>query len=57
MGSIGGIARLATVVAEIRDEKESQSEPLLLLSGGDFIGGSPFAWLILKGEALELQLM
>lgn len=53
----GGFARLATKVREIRAESALRSEPVLMFSGGDIFGGSPFAWLILDGYAAELSLM
>ncbi|MFN2341188.1 MAG: 5'-nucleotidase C-terminal domain-containing protein [Halanaerobium sp.] len=53
----GGFARLAAAVKKIRKEKEKAGEEILLLSAGDFLGGSPFAWLALEGEAAELKLM
>lgn len=53
--SVGGFARLATKVKEIRANKAS--EPVVLLSAGDIMGGSPFAWLILQGFSIELELM
>ncbi len=52
--ALGGFARLASKVKEIRSESE---EPVLLFSGGDIFGGSPFAWLILENYATELELM
>lgn len=52
----GGYARLATAVEQVRAEKSITGEPVLLLNGGDFIGGSPFSWLIPRGFALELKL-
>lgn len=55
--AIGGFARLAGKVNEIRQEKEQSGEPLLLFSGGDFIGGPSFGWLALSGHAAELTLM
>ena len=33
------------------------NEPVLLISAGDYLGGSPFAWLALEGKAAELSLM
>jgi len=54
--TVGGYARLATAVEEIRKEKASLGEPVLLLSAGDYIGGSPFSWLIPHGHAMELKL-
>lgn len=53
----GGFARLAAAVNVIRDAKTAADEPTLLLSGGDFLSGSPFAWLALDGQAPELALM
>jgi 5'-nucleotidase / UDP-sugar diphosphatase len=52
--SVGGFARLATLVKQIR---EQATQPVLLLSAGDFIGGSPYAWLILEGASPEIGLM
>ncbi len=54
-GSLGGFARLSTLVKQVRDEK--QDEPVLLFSSGDFIGGSPFAWLVPLGHSAELEIM
>jgi 5'-nucleotidase / UDP-sugar diphosphatase len=54
--TVGGYARLATAVKEIRQQKAVDGEPVLLLSAGDYIGGSPYSWLILEGYALELEL-
>jgi len=53
--SLGGFARLSGMVKQIRAEKSG--EPVLLLSSGDFIGGSPYAWLILEGYSPEIELM
>jgi len=55
--SFGGFARLAKAVTQIREEKSKAAEPVLLLSAGDFLGGSPFSWLALSGQAPELSLM
>lgn len=55
--TVGGIARVATLVNQIRDQKASQNEPVLLVSGGDFISGSPFSWLILRNYSPELNMM
>jgi len=52
--TIGGLARLATAVHEIRAVRE---EPVLLLDAGDFLAGSAFAWLALQGYAAELTIM
>lgn len=55
--SMGGFARLAGMVNRIRNEKAPQQEPVLLFSGGDILGGSAFAWLLLRGLTPELSLM
>ncbi len=55
--SLGGYARLASFVHGIREAKSIIDEPVLLLSAGDFLGGTPFSWLSLEGAAWELQLM
>ncbi|MDY6827266.1 MAG: bifunctional metallophosphatase/5'-nucleotidase [Bacillota bacterium] len=55
--TLGGFARLASAVRTIREEKESAGEPVLLLSAGDYIGGSPYSWLIPEGFAPELTIM
>jgi 5'-nucleotidase/UDP-sugar diphosphatase len=55
--AIGGVARLATAVNEIRENKRKKGEPLLLFDVGDFLGGAPFAWLALDGHASELAIM
>ena len=53
--TIGGFARLATKIKEIRTAKNNEN--LLLFSSGDIFGGSPFSWLILQQQAAELELM
>ena len=55
--AVGGFARLATAVEEIRESKIGEGEPVLLLDAGDFLGGSAFAWLALQGHSAELTLM
>jgi len=55
--AIGGFARLATAVDEIRENKMGEGEPVLLFDAGDFLGGSAFAWLALSGYATELTIM
>ena len=55
--TVGGFARLASAVRMIREEKESEGEPVLLLSAGDYMGGSPYSWLIPEGLAPELTIM
>lgn len=51
----GGFARLATLISNIREQKKDT--PVLLFSSGDFIGGTPFSWLILKNQSPELEIM
>jgi len=55
--TIGGVARLATAINEIRESKVQEGEPVLLFDAGDFLGGAPFAWLALDGCAAELTIM
>ena len=55
--AIGGFARLATAVDEIRENKRKEGEPVLLFDAGDFLGGAPFAWLALNSCAAELTIM
>lgn len=55
--ALGGMARLATELAYWRDKKASENEPIFVLSGGDISTGTPFNWLVFKGEAPELELM
>jgi len=52
--AVGGLARLATAVEEIRERKD---EPVLLVDAGDFLAGSAFSWLALEGYAVELTIM
>ncbi|MEX0944639.1 MAG: bifunctional metallophosphatase/5'-nucleotidase, partial [Balneolaceae bacterium] len=55
--AIGGFARLAGAIHEIRNQKESIGEPVLLLSGGDILGGPVFGWLpLMEGVAAEISL-
>ncbi|RJX28279.1 MAG: hypothetical protein C4554_02625 [Dethiobacter sp.] len=54
---MGGIARLATAVSRFKEVKGKDREPVLLISAGDFLSGSPYGWLALKGYAPELRLM
>ncbi len=56
-GAAGSFARLASAVNRIRAAKQAVGEPVLLLSAGDYLTGSPFAWLALNQQAPELQLM
>lgn len=55
--AIGGFARLGSAVNEIREQKKAANEPVLLLSAGDFIGGTAYSWLIPEGHAPELTIM
>lgn len=54
---VGGFARLAGAVGTIRRTKAAAGEPVLLVSTGDFLTGTPFAWLALRGKAPELSTM
>ncbi len=54
--TIGGYARLGTALQELRAKKGAEGEPVLLLSAGDFIGGTAFSWLALRGMASELSI-
>ncbi len=55
--AVGGFARLGGLISQIREEKSASGEPVMLFSGGDFIGGSAFAWLSLSGLTPEVSLM
>lgn len=55
--TLGGFARVSTVVNEVRTEKAAAGEPVLLISAADILGGAPYAWLIPGGEAPELSVM
>ena len=55
--TVGGFARLATAIEEVREKKESEDEKTLLLSGGDFLGEAPFGWLAPEGHGAELCLL
>ncbi len=55
--TVGGFARLATAVDEIRENKMKESEPVLLFDAGDFLGGTAFSWLAPRGYAAELTIM
>ncbi len=55
--AVGGFARLAGAVNQIRSAKEQQNEPVMIFSGGDILGGPAFGWLPLKeGVAAEMKL-
>ncbi len=55
--SVGGFARLASLVNEVRAEKEAEGEAFVLVSAGDIIGSNPYSWLIYRREAPELKIM
>lgn len=55
--TVGGFARLATVIQGIRETKVAEGEPVLVLNAGDFLGGSAFGWLAPQGHAPELALL
>ncbi|MDW7740211.1 MAG: bifunctional metallophosphatase/5'-nucleotidase [Bacillota bacterium] len=55
--TVGGFARLASAVNQIREDREAVGQPVLLFSAGDYMGESPFSWLIPLGLAPELNLM
>jgi 5'-nucleotidase / UDP-sugar diphosphatase len=55
--TLGGFARLATLIEEIKARKAQQGEPVLLFSAGDFLGGTAFGWLAPAGQAAELSIM
>ncbi|TVR15814.1 MAG: bifunctional metallophosphatase/5'-nucleotidase [Balneolaceae bacterium] len=55
--AVGGFARLAGAINQIRAEKEQYNEPVMIFSGGDILGGPAFGWLPLKeGVAAEMKL-
>lgn len=54
--TIGGYARLATAVERIREQKAAEGEPVLLLSAGDFTGGTPFGWLVPEGIPAQIRI-
>lgn len=54
--SIGGYARLASLTNKIREEKRKDNEQVLLVSAGDFLGGTAFSWLAPRGLAVELAI-
>ncbi|NLA11579.1 MAG: bifunctional metallophosphatase/5'-nucleotidase [Firmicutes bacterium] len=55
--TVGGYARLATAVEAIREQKAAEGEPVLLLSAGDFTGGTPFGWLVPEGIPAQIAVM
>lgn len=54
--TIGGYARLASRISNIRREKAATQEPVVLVSAGDFIGGSAFSWLVPEGIPAEITI-
>lgn len=54
--TLGGYARLATMVESVRQGKKIIGEPVLLFSGGDFIGGTAYSWLGPLGHTPELSI-
>jgi 5'-nucleotidase / UDP-sugar diphosphatase len=53
----GGFARLAGAVDIIKQKKSETSEPVMIFSGGDILGGPAFGWLpLMDGMAPELKL-
>lgn len=52
--SLGGMARLATAIRTFRERNEASGEPLILVSGGDVMTGTPFNWLMFGGMSPEL---
>lgn len=55
--TIGGFARLSGLVGDIRAAKADAGEPVVLVSAGDILGGTPYAWLMQRDEAPEIDLM
>jgi 5'-nucleotidase/UDP-sugar diphosphatase len=47
--SVGGMARIATLVKEVRDEVETAGDHVMLLCAGDILQGTPMS-LVFKGE-------
>jgi 5'-nucleotidase len=54
--TIGGIARLATAIADARAGAAGEHEPVLLLDAGDFMMGTPFE-LLGMDQAAELSFL
>lgn len=52
-GTVGGWARIATVISQVRDEK---TNPVLVCDAGDFLMGSLFH-LLSREQAYELELL
>jgi len=55
--TLGGFARLATAIEDIKEAKEDKNEPVLLFNAGDFMGGAAFGWLAPAGYSAEISLM
>lgn len=55
--TVGGFARVSTLVNRVRAAKSAEDEPVVLVSAADILGGAPYFWLIPGGEAPELSIM
>lgn len=54
--TVGGVARLASAIADARDRASAEGKPVLLLDAGDFMMGTLFE-LLATEQAPELSLM
>lgn len=54
--TMGGMARIAAIIDQVRQEKEALGEPVLLLDAGDFLMGTAFSFLA-ETASVELTLM
>ncbi|MGM0674877.1 MAG: bifunctional metallophosphatase/5'-nucleotidase [Spirochaetota bacterium] len=54
---VGGFARLAALIDSARAERAQDDEPVLVLSAGDVLGGTAYAWLATRERAVELNLL
>ncbi|MHA1578909.1 MAG: bifunctional metallophosphatase/5'-nucleotidase [Candidatus Freyarchaeota archaeon] len=55
--TVGGMARVATKINEIRTAKSAVGEPVLTFMDGDFLMGTPFEWVGGQDASVELLLM
>jgi len=57
--TVGGIARIATLINQIKTGKGAMNESVLTFMAGDFLMGTPFSWLgtFPGGSSPELVLM
>lgn len=55
--SVGGYARLSTLVNQIRQEKAEVDESVFLFSAGDFIGGFAYSWLVPRIIPVEMDMI